>query len=275
MKNKIIEIAENIGISEIGFCSARAYRERKKISPEVFASAKGDMPLDTKTIIVCLFSYYNGKRRGNISRYAQGKDYHKVAIEKMQGIKEYLEKNNFWTEAYSDTGSLNERLLAYLSGTAFCGKNRMMINDRLGSYFFIGYVLTNCELECDAVRDKTCMECGKCIQACPAHALDSDEFAEKKCLSYVTQKKGELTEAEQNLIKKTGFIWGCDICQEVCPHNRGIEVTNIDEFKNDLIIDLKLPENVSNREFKRLYQDRAFAWRGKGVLVRNEEIIKK
>lgn len=275
MKKKIIEIAEKAGISQTGFCSADLYRRQKCIMPEIFASGKDDMPPDTKTIIVCLFSYYNGEKRGNISGYAQGKDYHRVAAEKMNSITAYLEKEGFWAESYADTGSLNERMAAQLSGLAFRGKNRMMISDKFGSYFFIGYVLTDCMMAGDAAEDRVCMNCGKCVKACPAKVLGNVDFDEKKCLSYITQKKGELSEDEKELIKKTGFIWGCDICQEVCPHNQGIEITDIDEFKTDLIIDLKLPEGMSNREFKRIYGNRAFAWRGKGVLTRNSEILKK
>lgn len=276
MKNKIIEIAHEMKISDIAFCGAEVYRKRVKNKQSVFCSkSSAELPEFVNSIIVCTFSYYNGKRRGNISAYAQGKDYHVVAVEKMNSIKRALEENGFIAEAYADTGALNERSLAELSGIAFRGKNHMMINEKSGSYFFIGYIITDCVLEADVFENKSCMNCGKCIEACPTGVLCKEIFDEKECLSYITQKKGELTGREKEVISITGFIWGCDICQEVCPHNRGIDVTDIDEFKEDLIIDLKIDEEISNREFKKMYSNRAFSWRGKAVLLRNQKIVEK
>lgn len=276
MKNQIIETARTVKISDIAFCSAEEYRKSIKTKQSVFCSSKKTESLEfAKSIIVCIFSYYNANRRGNISAYAQGKDYHIVAAQKMGYIKELLEKSGYRAQAYADTGTLNERTLAELSGVAFRGKNHMMISEKYGSYFFIGYILTDCELEADAPMNKSCAECGRCIKACPTGVLGKKDFDETDCLSYITQKKGELTKHEEALIRKTGCIWGCDVCQEVCPHNNGIEITDIDEFKEDLIVDLKIDEEISNREFKKMYANRAFSWRGKGVLIRNQKIVEK
>ena len=272
MKKQIFAIAEKCGISAVGICGAERYRRESVSHPAVFASNKGTLPPDAESIIVCAFSYYNGADRGNISRYAQGKDYHRVAIEKMNDIVNYLEENGYRAEAYADTGGLNERMLASLCGIAFRGKNHMMINDSMGSYFFIGYIITDCPLEPDSGKNRSCMDCGRCVKACPSGVLGKEPFDEKRCLSYITQRKGVLTPVEEKLITDTGFIWGCDICQEVCPHNKVINVRGIDVFKQDFIIDLYIPEDMSNREFKTLYRDRAFAWRGKNVLVRNQKI---
>lgn len=99
----------------------------------------------------------------------------------------------------------------------------------------------------------------------------------KKCLSYITQKKGELSDDEKNIIKENKIIFGCDMCQKVCPHNKNVEMTNIEEFKNDLIEKLDLDEinRISNKEFKRRYYNRAFSWRGKGIIKRNLEILEE
>ena len=118
-----------------------------------------------------------------------------------------------------------------------------------------------------------CLGCRKCIKACPTGALGECGTDGYKCLSYITQKKGELTQQEQELMRKCGTVWGCDICQDVCPHNADAEQTDIDEFREDLIDTLKLDSNISNKEFRRIYGKRAFAWRGKAVLVRNLEIL--
>lgn len=277
MKTEIIGLAKKEKISDIGFCSAERYLEKAAISPAgaCFCSSKNMESLmdGAKTVIVCAFSYYSGAEKGNISRYAQGLDYHTVARNKMSAIVDFLVKQGYSGMAFADNGPLNERLLATLSGLAFIGKNHMAINERLGSYFFIGYIITDCWLEPDEENRSKCANCGECIRVCPMGALCEESFKEEKCLSYVTQKKGELKKEERDAIIKANSVWGCDMCQEVCPHNRGIEITEIDEFKNDLIVNLKIDDDLSNKDFKRLYNDRAFAWRGKSVLIRNQNVI--
>lgn len=272
MKNAIIKKAAEDGITELGFCSLDDYFAGISEKNEGVFQGNTPLPFGVKTAIVFAFNYYVDHPRGNISRYAWGKDYHKIVRDRMRPIETLLRKNGFAAECYADTGALNERLLARLSGIAFIGKNRMAINKRYGSYFFIGYILTDCELEPDEENKGHCMNCGRCTQACPLSALDGEEFDANRCMSYVTQKKGELPEEERTAIGENGMIWGCDRCQEVCPHNLSPEVTEIEEFKSDLITELRL-EEMSNKEFLRLYGDRAFAWRGKNVLMRNQKYV--
>ena len=274
MRNKILELAEEQKISAVGICKASDYIKRTEglLKKASFCAEDKELSDKVRSIIVCAFSYYNGEKRGNISRYAQGADYHIVAKEKMSPICEYLKEKGFSAQSFADTGTLNERILANLSGIAFLGKNQMAISKTLGSYFFIGYIITDCELPHDAPNTMECDGCGKCIGACPLGALSKEGFCEDKCLSYITQKKGELTGEEKIAIKNAKTIWGCDICQEVCPHNRGLGVTPIPEFKENLIINLEIDGNLSNKEFKKLYGNRAFSWRGKQVLERNLKI---
>lgn len=279
MKSRIIALAADLRISAVGFCSVDEYNRQSAdgaaaafVKPENYRRPE-QILTGARSVIVCAFSYYTGSPRGNISRYAQGADYHKVTASKMKHIIGLLEENGYAAAAFSDIGGLNERLLARLSGLAFVGRNRMAINPRLGSYFFIGYVLTDCEIEPDSECTLSCADCGRCVRACPLGALDNG-FDETKCLSYITQKKGDVSEKEKRAMAETGTIWGCDICQEVCPHNCEPEITGIDEFKRDLIIDLHVDENLSNKAFLRMYSGRAFTWRGKGVLIRNQNILK-
>ena len=276
MRDKILELAEEQKISAVGICRTSDYIKRTEglLTKASFCAEDTGVLEDSKSIIVCAFSYYNGGRKGNISRYAQGADYHLVVRKKMEPICEYLKKNGFSAESFADTGTLNERILANLSGIAFFGKNQMAINDELGSYFFIGYIITDCEIPADIPNTQKCNDCGRCIKACPLGALLDNDFCQEKCLSYITQKKGELSFEEKEAIKKTKTVWGCDICQEVCPHNQEIKKTSIPEFRENLIIDLEIDETLSNKEFKKLYGNRAFSWRGKQVLLRNLKIMK-
>lgn len=268
MKKKIIEIAKNCKISDLGFCSMGDYFNRVD---GVFLKST-PLNFTPKTAVVCLFNYYVDEPSGNISRYAWGLDYHKVTSDKMQAIVEFLRNGGFCAECYADTGCLNERLLAKLSGVAFIGKNQMAISPKIGSFFFIGYILTDCDLEPDMETTSGCDNCGACVNVCPLGAISDGDFCAERCLSGISQRKGDLKQEEIDALVSVGKIWGCDLCQEVCPHNKNIPETEIDEFKTDLIKNLYLDE-MTNREFKQKYGDRAFSWRGKSVILRNQKGI--
>lgn len=231
------------------------------------------MKTEYKSIIAALFPYYCGlEDNSNLSIYAHGKDYHKVirkillCVAEEAGLLDYA--------VHSDIGPCIERELAVNAGLCFRGRNSMCINEKYGSYFFIGYIACNENLEKSKPNTAKCMQCMKCVSACPGGALNNG-FEAKKCLSEITQKKGVLTDVEMELIKKSGCAFGCDICQLVCPHNKNVKASEIADFVNDKITSMNLEElcAMSNREFMKKYGDRAFSWRGKGVLARNLEII--
>ncbi len=199
----------------------------------------------------------------NASMYTYGIDYH-IVIKKI--IDEALKGEEY--QVYVDNHELNERKALELTGLAYLGKNNLMINKDFGSYFFIGLVVTKTKYD-EVITKNTdsCGNCVKCIKACPVNAL-FDGFDITKCLSAVNQSKKPFSDEE---IAKNYLLLGCDICQRVCPKNKGIVNDFHDHFKTSeetyvLIDDLF---KLSNKEFMKKYGKQAYSWRGKTLLLRN------
>lgn len=234
---------------------------------------------NAKSIIVCAFPYYiHEEENSNLSKYCYGKDYHIVGRKILENIAGYISERikGFEYKVFVDNGPLVDRHLAYSSGIGYFGLNNNIITDEYGSYIFIGYIINNYEFIPDEPLPKTCIKCGKCVEYCPGNALLGNyEMNPRRCLSYITQKKGDLDIEERDALKENKKIFGCDICQDVCPHNKNISKTNIEEFKTNIISKLEYDEikGMSNKEFKREYGDRAFSWRGKGIIKRNMELL--
>ncbi len=293
-KRQIKELFESRGLDTVGITSALPQSElenilndkinqnlmtgmeevdiQKRINPKLIME-------NAKSIIVCAFPYsINQEMESNISKYCYGLDYHLVIKEKLNDICEEIKSkdNNFEYKIFADNGPLVDRHLAYLSGIGYFGINNNIITDKYGSYVFIGYIVNNYDLKPDIPTNKTCVKCNKCVKYCPGNALEGNyKMNPTKCVSYLTQKKEELTQEERNKIRDNKSIFGCDVCQDVCPHNKTALETNIKEFKENLITILDEEEinNISNKEFKRRYKERAFSWRGKNIIKRNIDIL--
>ena len=293
-KEKLKEFCSSIGLKCVGIAGVGPYYDlekiiKQKLSNGYFTGMEEEIiekrvnprliMENAKSIIVCAFPYYvDEMEESNLSKYCYGEDYHIVAKKYLQKICDFLEEeiNNFEYKFFVDNGPLVDRYLAYQSGIGYFGINNNIITDEYGSYIFIGYIVNNYEFYADDPLPKTCIKCNKCVKYCPGNAiLGNFELNPRRCLSYITQKKDDLSEEEINLIKENKMVFGCDICQEVCPHNKGISITNIEEFKTNLITKLDYNEinDISNKEFKRRYGNRAFSWRGKKIIQRNIEII--
>ena len=281
------EICKELNIYEFGVASWPLPENAKSIlyesNPCPFTAANveerllGTSLFTPKSAIVCLFPYYvEHKDPSNLSRYTWATDYHLVINEYLKKLIEKLQIIN--TDAqfsiHCDTSPLADRYMAYLAGLGFYGKNNCFISPKWGSYVVIGTILTTLELEPDTPLTQSCMECNRCITACLGQCLGLDEFKFDTCKSYLTQKKGELTSEEEHIIAKTPLVFGCDVCQEVCPHNKDIPTTPIPEFQSvEPYIDIDELDSLTNKEFKAKYGHRAFSWRGKKILMRNQEII--
>lgn len=175
-----------------------------------------------KSIIVIAVPYSperpnaaTGALSHHIARYALGDDYHDVLDRILRKLEDALPGVRTWR--YVDTGPLSDRAAGASAGLGWIGKNGMLINDEIGSYFFIGTLVTALENDISAVlvADR-CGACTRCIDACPTSAiLPNRTIASEHCISYVTiEHRGELPD-----IELAGNAFGCDICQEVCPWN--------------------------------------------------------
>lgn len=295
-KNKLKEFCKSIGINCVGIAGVGPYHDLENIikdrtkkdfitgmeepSVEKRINPRASME-NAESIIVCAFPYFvEDVVDSNLSKYCYGKDYHIVVKEKLQQIADYIdsETEGFQYMIFTDNGPLIDRYLASISGIGYYGINNNIITDEYGSFVFIGYIINNYYFEPDKKSEKSCIKCGKCIKSCPGKAILGDfEMNPKKCLSYITQKKEDLSEDEKIALKNNKKIFGCDICQDICPHNISISKTNIKEFKEELIYNLKEEEinNISNKEFRRRYKEKAFSWRGKKIIQRNIEILER
>ncbi len=181
----------------------------------------------------------NEEPRGWISRYAWGDDYHEVLRTKLEALLEGLREQHeepFDARVYSDTGPLNERVLATHAGLGWMGKNTLLLNEDIGSFFFLGVILTTLDLQPTLERaepppSNLCGSCRKCIEACPTHALvDAYVMDARRCISYLTIELRE-TIPEELRAPMGQHVFGCDICQDVCPWNRAAPVAETWEFQ--------------------------------------------
>ena len=179
-----------------------------------------------------------GGPRGWISRYAWGDDYHDVLREKLQMLLDGLRDQHpqpFEARIYADTGPINERVLAKHAGLGWLGKNTLLLNERIGSFFFLGVILTTLDLPSTSTSDAPpadrCGTCRKCIDACPTEALVAPYVMDaRKCISYLTiELHGAIPQQLREPMAQ--HIFGCDICQDVCPWNRHAPVTEAKEFQ--------------------------------------------
>ena len=247
---------------------------RPFLSPEAEQRIEALCP-GARTVLVAAFPYFAGLRPGNLALFCRGEDYHRVLRRRLDEVCRVLGERypagRFLPGA--DSSPVPELAAAELAGVGRLGRHGLRIVPPYGSYLFLGTILTDIPFPASAPSGGSpCPEnCRACMLACPTGALTEAGCDVSLCLSELTQRKGALTEAQREQIRRSPTVWGCDLCQRACPLNRDAARSPLPEFRENLLDSLTLAEleGLSNKAFRRKYADRAFSWRGIAPLLRN------
>ncbi|MCM0583164.1 tRNA epoxyqueuosine(34) reductase QueG [Weissella diestrammenae] len=299
LKEKIIQTATELGIDKIGFTDASDFSnlkdrivaqenagytsgfEHKIIDERIYPDKIFNEP---RTIISIALAYPSvlterpartQYKRGTIARASWGEDYHFVLQRKLDAlitqIKQFAVDEDPHFKPMVDTGELLDVAVAQRAGVGFVGKNGLLVTPEFGSFVYLGEIITNLELAPDQPMANGCGDCTRCIDGCPTNALlGGGRMNAQRCLSFQTQKRG-MVEMEFRSKMHTQ-LYGCDICQLVCPYNQGIDSRQHSDMLPDP--ELAKPELIpildqSNAEFKAKFGKMAGSWRGKKVMQRN------
>lgn len=238
----------------------------------------------TKSVISVLINYFPKDQQVDpdapkIAKYAYGKDYHFVVKDKLRELLNFIGTDLIpcHGRVFTDSAPVLERAWAAKSGLGWIGKNTCLIVPNKGSYFFIGEILIDVELEYDSAISDYCGTCTKCLNACPTNALVAPYLLDSnRCISYQTiENKGKLPDLLRDRFKN--WIFGCDICQDVCPWNKFAEPTQETEFNpNKRIIEMSRDDwnSLDETQFKIIFKKSALMRAKFKGLRRNLDFIK-
>src|SRR6266536_253519 len=293
---RIKQFAREVGFDLCGIAPVRAFGELESFPAWIAAGQHGEMKYMesrdeagelkraslarvaswARSVIVCAINYntahpYSTQTgdagQGWISRYAwSGEDYHEAVLDRLRQLEDRLRKEltnhhsptpNPYFRSYVDTGPLVERVYAKYAGVGWIGKNTCIINQKIGSWLFLGVIVTSLELSPDLPAADRCGTCTRCIDACPTDALIAPyQLDSNKCISYLTiERRGSIPEEMREGIGHQ--IFGCDICQDVCPWNRRAPTTDKPEFQpRDGLVNPALAwlAEISEEEFREKFR---------------------
>jgi epoxyqueuosine reductase len=245
---------------------------------------------EVRSVVMVGMNYFTGPEaaqavtahvglRGRVALYARGDDYHKVLRSRLKNLLRWIqaESPGCHGRAVVDTAPLLERDFARRAGLGWFGKNTILINKRLGSYFFIGALLLSLELEADAAHDSShCGTCTACLDACPTGALVAPgRLDARRCISYLTieLKSSVATELRAGVGE---WIFGCDVCQEVCPWNAKAPASTESAWgtRPDLL-EINVGEllGLTESDFRQRFHGTALMRAGRGALLRNAALV--
>lgn len=264
-----------------GFHGEMAYMENhfdKRLDPTKLVPG-------AKSVISLLYNYFPSESQMegsyNISKYAYGQDYHHVIKQKLYELVDIMQLRlgDFNARVFTDSAPVMERNWAQKSGLGWLGKNALLINKRKGSFFFLAEIILDLELEYDhEFKTDHCGSCTKCIDACPTQAiLPNNTIDGSKCISYFTiELKDEIPATFKGQFDD--WMFGCDICQDVCPWNRFSTPHNEPMFKPspDLLNrDKKQWEEITQDVFNQIFKKSPVKRTKFNGLVRNINFLKK
>ena len=252
--------------------------EKKKDIRNLLPSAKSVISLGLNYYTPGKYS--NDRSKGKISRYAWGKDYHLIIWEKLDKLVEEIKKinNKFEAKTYADTGPVMDKVWAVKSGIGWLGKHTNVINKEYGSWFFIANLITNFEFQYSLPVEDFCGSCRACIDACPTDAIIDEYIIDaNKCISYLTiENKNDIPEKFRG--KFNNWIFGCDICQDVCPwNNKFSKISNVEEFfPSNGNMEMAITEvlSISKEDFKKRFKESPVKRAKLAGLKRNAAFLK-
>lgn len=265
---KITRIIKDLGAAEVGVLP---YTECEIVN----ANLDKRLSFLPRSVFIGIVPYYTHfcESPHTVSAYALAHDYHKHLFDICNKATEELIK--LYPEAhfagFADHSPINEKLAAAKAGLGIIGDHSLLITEKYSSFVFLFEILTDLQFDVPVHDIKHCEHCGACKSACPANIDDK-----KTCLSAITQKKGDLTDEEIELIKRNGFVWGCDICQLACPHtlnaiSKNTIYSDSTWFNSDIISTPNETTVADTDDFKM----RAYSWRGPQTILRNISILNK
>ena len=205
------------------------------------------------------------------SFYTFGSDYHTVLKHRIDLVMKDLDYDYI---SGVDNHEHDERLAATLSKVGYFGKNQLIINKDYGTYMFLGMVFVDVKLDKEFILDidDDCGTCTKCISACPTNALSEEGYLKDRCISYFNQEKKVLTDEEMDA---NYALFGCDICQMVCPKNvgKGTKVHPEFELSGKEMVSIIDMFNLSQKKFNQTYENMSYLWKGKTILLRNALMV--
>lgn len=258
-----------------GFNGEMSYMERnqeKRLDPRLLVEG-------SKSVIVVTLNYFPSESQNpntpKIARFAYGLDYHGIIRGKLNVLLNKIREQGIQVNgrAFSDSAPIMERYWAWKAGLGWLGKNQNLITSSQGSYFLLGELLVDLELDYGQPMENRCGSCSKCILSCPTKALDGSCLDARRCLSYLTiEKKGAFDPTQSKMVGENDWIFGCDICQEVCPWNRFAKPHSIEELqptKHFLELDENKLHKLNTTSFNTYFAGSCLERTGLEGLLRN------
>ncbi|MEO0796151.1 MAG: tRNA epoxyqueuosine(34) reductase QueG [Verrucomicrobiota bacterium] len=227
--------------------------------------------------ILCLgLNYYqpNPDRRGRLAKYALGKDYHKVILQKLKRLCRVMrEEFHGDQKPYVDTGPVLEKPIAVQAGLGWQGKSTIVLNRDHGTWLFLGFIFTTLELPADEPAREHCGKCTRCIDACPTQAITGPyQLDARRCISYLTiEHKGAIPMEFRRAIGDR--LYGCDECLDVCPWNRWARVTREEKFAARPYPDLREMLGWSEESFREAFAGTPIKRAGLSRWLRNVCVV--